>query len=835
MASEDALIALATAISDGVPVDWDAAESSAATAQDAAIVRSLRRLATLGGVHRTEVDDGTAPASGVLGQLQSARALPHWGHLALVEPLGSGTQGEVFRAIDTRLDREVALKFLRRRVDATNATQVLGEPRLLARVRHPNVVTVYGADLIDGRVGLWMELIKGQTLDTIVARDGPMNGLEASLVGLDMCRALGAVHAAGLLHRDIKAQNVMRESGGRYVLMDFGAGHELANAAGHDRRTGTPLYLAPEVLAGQPASARSDIYALGVLLFHLATGGYPVSAWSVPELIEAHAREDRKRIGDVRGGLSAGFRDVVQRATDPDPAKRFATAAEMEEALRQAIGLVTATSATRARWRWGAAAVAAAAVLIAAVSLWPRAPAVPAGRLVAVLPFQDLSADQSLRYVAEGMSDLLITDLGQSAGAKVLARTSTAAFVGPRGVADVAREFNVGAVIEGAITREGDRLRTTVRIVDPSTGSMIWSRYFVHRLDELGSIERDVVKLAATELRLNVNEQQLARQYQGLDGAAFETYFRAWSEYYRLNRAGMHEAQRLFRELTERQPSFAPAHAALGQSTLMLATSYAETDPPFDVAVREATASVERARALDPTNSYAAAVAGWIRYLAHWDWAGAEAHFLHALALNPSDAYARGLYAQLLMLLNRLDPALIEARRAQQLDPFNRSRAAAVSICLYYLQRTDEAIAEAQRLLARDPSAHIAHLALARYYSAEGKHDEAITIMQTGASLTEPPVQAELARVYAAAGRRADAEALLPGLTQAYRGGRLAPDYLAYVHLALGDRRRSLELLHEAVRHRSTSVFWIGVDPRFDDLRNDLEFMALLKALGLAS
>src|SRR4029453_13113164 len=186
----------------------------------------------------------------------------------LLERLGSGSQGDVFRAVDTRLDRQVALKFVKRPA----GEPVLGEARLFARLRHPNVVTVYGADLIDGRVGLWMELISGDTLDTLVSRDGPMSATEAALVGLDVCRAVAAVHGAGLLHRDIKPQNVMRESGGRYVLMDFGTGHDVVNESNREGRFGTPLYLAPEVLAGGAATVASDIYTLGVLVFFLSTG-----------------------------------------------------------------------------------------------------------------------------------------------------------------------------------------------------------------------------------------------------------------------------------------------------------------------------------------------------------------------------------------------------------------------------------------------------------------------------------------------------------------------------------------------------------------------------------
>ena len=265
---------LANAILDGTPIDWAVAES---TAEGAAhpLVRHLRVLAAVADVHRGTPRMASTPSRGPVSLPERKRedAPEHWAHLRLLERIGRGAFGEVYRAWDTRLDREVALKLLPADRSPGNraASSIIHEGRLLAKVRHPNVVSIYGAEQIGDQIGLWMEFVRGHTLEQILDQRKVVSAAEAVDIGLEVCRAVSAVHGAGLLHRDIKAHNVMRAEDGRIVLMDFGTGRELEDEASSDL-AGTPLYLAPEVLQGQKATVRSDIYSLGVLLYHLVTG-----------------------------------------------------------------------------------------------------------------------------------------------------------------------------------------------------------------------------------------------------------------------------------------------------------------------------------------------------------------------------------------------------------------------------------------------------------------------------------------------------------------------------------------------------------------------------------
>ncbi|MEN3339107.1 MAG: eukaryotic-like serine/threonine-protein kinase [Acidobacteriota bacterium] len=382
-APDDAqLNAISKAVSAGTPVDWAAEECRAGTAEARATIRELRVIAGVSALHRSlpAIESADPSAEGRRGVEQGA---PMWGPLRLLEQIGRGSFGDVFRAWDTRLDREVALKLLRAHPAGGSgvASIVLGEGRLLARVRHPNVVTVHGADCVDGVVGLWMEFIHGCTLEELLLQQGPLSAPEALAVGLDVCRALSVVHHAGMLHRDIKSQNVMREAGGRLVLMDFGTGREISEGSSSrgTEISGTPLYLAPELFVGRPATVQSDLYSVGVLLYHLVSGSYPVQGTSFAELADAHARGVRKLLRDARPELPAAFLDVVERALEPDPEKRFTSTGALERALAKVMIGVHAAGAHRTalevpssmhgpRWRRGRKfkVVAAAACIVTA-------------------------------------------------------------------------------------------------------------------------------------------------------------------------------------------------------------------------------------------------------------------------------------------------------------------------------------------------------------------------------------------------------------------------------------------------------------------------------------
>lgn len=326
----------ARAIAAGVPIDWHSVTGTSATQPQTELLRELRVVEDIADLHRT-LSAGVSPEASVswvpVEAATDIHDTPTWGSLRLLEHVGRGAFGDVYRAWDPRLAREVALKLLRRRESVYDAlgSLVIEEGRLLARVRHPNVVAVYGADRIDGRVGLWMEFLDGRTLETVLREDGPLDAATVTRIGIDLCAALAAVHAAGTLHLDIKAQNVMQEASGRVVLMDFGAGREhLEVAAGE--LSGTPLYIAPDVLNGAAPTIGSDIYSVGVLLYHLLTAHYPVEGMTLEQIREAH-KAPRRPLQQIRPDLPRQLCEVIETALAASPDRRFGSVTALMGAL----------------------------------------------------------------------------------------------------------------------------------------------------------------------------------------------------------------------------------------------------------------------------------------------------------------------------------------------------------------------------------------------------------------------------------------------------------------------------------------------------------------------
>ena len=375
-AEDSRLLSVAASISSGTPVDWSTVQQWPADAEESAVIAELRVLEDLSRINEP------MPAA--------------WGPFTISGEIGRGSFGTVYRALDPNLQVDVALKVIRPRFPdvSIDPSRALTEARLLAQINHPNIVKVYRADCLGNEVGLAMELVNGHSLAEVVQRQGPCSARETMLIGIDVCKALAAVHGKQLLHGDIKAHNVMRAEGGRIVVMDFGAGKDLKQEALRSRGhvTGTPLYLAPEVLAGQPPSTASDIYSLGVLLDHLATGAYPVEGTTRTQIERVHTeRKPRKPLRDIRPDLPDAFIQVVNRAVAERPQDRQHSAGELEAELNRALQLSRDdTRESRVGKRWVAAAAAILGVGLGAVityrALLPGPASDGAGAAVVAIP-----------------------------------------------------------------------------------------------------------------------------------------------------------------------------------------------------------------------------------------------------------------------------------------------------------------------------------------------------------------------------------------------------------------------------------------------------------------
>ncbi|HTV01811.1 MAG TPA: serine/threonine-protein kinase [Luteitalea sp.] len=887
------LLELAASVADGtVDIDWKDLEASVHDEDDRQLLQDLRVLAGVAELHRSDIPPSSRGR--VVGRIGPAMAetdaptveervlpppstkpLDTWGHLELIEQIGQGSFGNVYRARDTRLDRDVALKLLRKgRQTAELAEKILHEGRILARVRHRNVVTVFGAEERDGRVGLWMEYIRGRTLEQLLRSTGSFGAREAALIGQELCRALAAVHKAGLVHRDIKAQNVMREEGGRLVLMDFGAGQYVqgSGAAPTGRLTGTPLYLAPELLAGGEATVRSDIYSLGVVLFHLVTGQYPVSATSLDDLRQAHLEGRRFRLHDARPDLADDFARVVERAAHPDPDRRYSSCGALQEALARSLGLdstisvdrealaaamgavnptatidsplpVEASGASR-RWAfrwWHVAGVGflLGAVLVAMLAwLLPRQPDVALQRttglkpIVAIRPMPDVASAfdpqtfavaASLGHRLRSSPEIRVTSPDAVAALNDTATTS----------ASIMATLQSDAVIElRPIRREADGFHVNARIL--MAGALPIALPPIGPAANLDGLGDALASALAPHLRLDPevlhgaggarvvgNDEALAHYARGLRHSATE------------GDAAMEQACVAFKASTDADPTFAAGYARWAQCLL---TRYRSGAIKAADAFSYARSAASMALAREPDNADAHAALADLYAEEQQDWGRAESEFHRALASDGSNVYARARYGMLLAGRGRTAEAVEQLTEALRTSPLSGSVKGYAAIALHYSGRDEEALAMFQQLRAVDSSLESALVGQCRIYVVVGKYADALTVCRQLLHRRRGQdafAQAQIAAALGRSGQEAESGKFLQQL-RAQMDAATADErpnvafFLATAYAGLEQPEQVFPWLEIAARGKSSRLSYLRVDPRFTVVRGDPRWAQIL-------
>ena len=804
MNPKPALDGIADAILDGTPIDWRSVDTE--DLPDKALVEQLKTLAALRRMRRASVSMPPEPW--------------RWGHLQVFERIGHGAFGDVHRAWDPRLDREVALKLLRSDVldDDGPGSAVIEEGRLLARVRHPNVVTIYGAEPIDGRIGLWMEFVKGRTLEEALRSGRTFTAAEVTRLGVDLCAAVAAVHAAGLVHRDIKAQNVMLDDGGRLVLMDFGAGHEADDSTGK-ATAGTPLYLAPEVLSGGAATRRSDVYSIGVVLFRLLTGSYPVFGGDLADLRRAHATGDGADARLDRAGIPVRLRRVLGRAIDPDPDRRYAGADMFGAALA-----ALERAPTIKRVAYGAAGAAA---LLAALGIgWNpglremlmRAPAAPAHAAktptIAVLPFVNASSDPGNDDFIDGLTSEVIRNLAVIDGLQVRSQTSSFFFKDrPRDMREVAKQLQVALVVEAYVQRIGNQLRIHAQLVRVPDDVPVWSNRFDRTLDDVFAIQDEISLAIVNELRLTLGRGQ--RRYQ-TNLAAYDLYLRGRALVARRGTESAEQAARLFEQVIAIDREFAPAHAGLADA---YATMSWAIDAP-ETALAGMRPAAVKALQMDPELAEAHTAMG-ITYAREFNWENATSSFERAIALNPNLSEIRTSYSfSTLVPQGQAAKALDILAAAMEMDPLSLAVKREVGMAQFVGGRYEEAIVNLRQVVAADPDFTYAANLLARALTFAGRPEEAIALWESRPQPSD--WERWLMPAYVKLGRRADVDRLLnlPRNAHPYRQ--------ALNYAALGDKERTFEALSRAAvvaPQRTAAVLaypemaLLRGDPRLDQLR----------------
>jgi len=846
MPDRDRYQAVLESLADGAEVDWVALDSSAATSAERRRYRNLRLVARIADLHRTLTLDADEMFPSLDRERDTAVQLPlAWGHLRIGERIASGAYGEIYSAHDAQLNRDVALKILRRGAAAGHSLdQLLVEARTLAKVQHPNVVTIHGAEVRDGRVGLWMELVHGQTLETWLRTHGTMGAGEAGALGVDICRALAAVHAAGLVHGDIKAQNVMREEGGRLVLMDFGAGRAQGAAAANV--AGTPMYLAPEVLAGSPPTPRSDIYSVGVLLFHLLTDAYPCTAADLDGLRAAHANGERVWLRDLRPDLPDRLVEAIERALDADPAQRFISAGEMERALVGVTVVPVRSTPTRARLVGWATAAALFLAVIAALIVWSRVIESRRGivltdvRSIGVLPMSDLTGSSLPPHFADGLTDELIATLGQVNSLTIKSGVSGARGTN-RSLKDLAGVLDVDALLETALssvseedTAKPARLKVRAKLIAAGSQGVIWTQEFERPRGETLALPIAVADAITHAVRTVVTTQHLAAPPQ-TNPATEDAYLEGRTQLTQYGTGSFDKALKAFQRALLLDPRHAGAHAGAARAYLNLGLYGAMTHTRARSAALN---EVQQALDIQPDLAEAHATLAHIFFIYDWNWKDAQREFLRSIQLNPNSPYARVFYADDLAAMRRFDESVKQGNMARRLDPESGAAARRYALFLYYKHdfgAAARALEEGERI---EPNNAGLPVLQSRIAEAEGRYEQALELANRALELSGDagvPLRVHQVRLQILAGHTAEGMAGLGKLEAEAAAGaiQLTSRDRAYIQLALGNTNRALDLFSRAVEERDGSVVWLGVDPRLDGLQHDERFRDLLRVIGI--
>jgi len=738
----------------------------------------------------------------------------------ILEEIGSGGMGVVYRARDERLDREVAVKILKSPAaqDESLRKRFRHEATALSRLSHPYINTVFDFDSADGLDFLVLELVEGRRLEDLLTA-GPVTERDTLLYGAQIAAALAAAHEAGVVHRDLKPGNVIVTAKGSVKLLDFGLALLRPGAAPMPETrslteagfvVGTLGYMAPEQLLGHDVTGRSDLYSLGVLLYEMTSGRRPFTATPAAALIDEIL--NRRPVPPLLPGgpLDPRFESLILALLEKEPRRRPESADEVEAALR-AILAAPASSGARA---------AASRSSIGSI---------------AVLPLENLSGDPEQEFFADGMTEALILTLAQIDAFRVASRTSVMRFKGTRlPLPEIARALQVDAVVEGTVARFGSRVRVTAQLIDAGTDRHLWARSYERELSDVLALQGEVARAVAEEIRGQVTREASARlaRARRVDPEAYEAYLRGRYHWNRRSEEGIRKGIEYFEEAIRLDPLYAQAHAGLAQAYDTLG-SYSFITP--EEAYTKARVAALHALEIDDNLSEAHVAMGGVLQNHLWDWAGSEEHFRRALAADPGNAGAYHWYSDLLSALGRSDEAVAAMRRAHEIDPLSLTVNMSLGACFFYARRYDDAVEQQRRTLDLDPNFAPAHRMMGGALEQLGRLDDAMTEYRTAAALSKDlSANALLAHTLARAGRPDEARRIHAQLRADSEGRYLSPYSEAAIYVGLGETDAAFERLEEAFAIRDRGMVWIKVAPRLDPLRGDPRFDALLRRMNLA-
>lgn len=783
------------------------------------------------------------------------------GHYRVLRKIGEGGMGEVYLAEDSRLLRKVALKILPSEFtkEPDRLRRFQNEARAASALNHPNILVVHDIGHVDRVHFIATEYVEGKTLRTQLSA-GRLSVPEVLEIAIQTINALASAHEVGIVHRDIKPENIMLRPDGYVKVLDFGLA-KITQPSGSTDITeaptiteagyvmGTVKYMSPEQVRGLLVDARSDIFSLGVLLYEMVAGVTPFQGETRSDVIAAILERDPLPMANYSADVPEEMEWIVNKMLHKNREDRYQTARELLNDLRHfkhGLGVSfelkrSAPAKTKKSSRapeisfkfvFGILAV----ILLIVLSLYQFKKGTGDISSIAVLPLVNVGRQTEMEYLTDGITETIIRSLSQLPNLRVMARSTVFRYktreVDPR---TVGKDLGVHAVMTGRVIQHGDDLAITIELADARNNSYIWSHQYRGKASNLLSTEAEIATDISERLRLRLSGEEkrlLTKRYTD-NAEAYQLYLKGRYFWNKRTKDGIEKGITYFRQALDTDPAYALAWSGLADSYISK-TFYHYAAPKE--AMPKAKAAATRALAIDGSLAEAHISLAHVTANFDWDWADSEKKFKRGIELNPNYATGHQWYALHYLIPNaRLDEALTELKRAQELDPLSPLMSTFLGETLYFERRYDEAEKQCLKALELQPNFHIAHWHLGLIYEQQRMYEQAISEHRKAieASGGSPRLIAALGHAFAIAGKRGDAVQVIAQLNELSKHNYASPFELAAIYVALGQKERAFELLEDAYNERSFHLTYVKVRPDFDPIRNDPRFANLIRRIGL--
>ncbi len=771
------------------------------------------------------------------------------GSFEVVHLIGRGGMGEVYRATDKRLKRDVALKVLPTclSTDARALCRFELEAQAAGRLNHSNIVAIYDIGVHEGAPYLVSELLEGESLRSRLAK-GRLPLKTAIDYASQIAAGLAAAHRVGITHRDIKPENLFITQDGRVKILDFGLATcvetrpdtlaervstpSIQTAPG--RVLGTPPYMSPEQIRGEPTDHRSDVFSFGCVLYEMVTGQPAFQGKSSISIASAILQAEPKAIRGLAPATPRLVAEIVERCLSKDVDRRYQSVDELGVLLDKIAHRRSLARRLPRRRRplivTSLAVCGLVVALVAAVYPWPRRPSSRHKiESLAVLPLNNLSGDSQQEYFSEGMTDELITDLAKTTKLRVISHTSVERYRGAKTpLPEIARELGVDAVVEGTVLLSGDRVRITAKLIDGQSDRRLWAESYERDLRDVVGLQNELTRQIATEIGIGVTSREspgVARPKRAVDPVAYEAYLKGSSYFDRLECRSFENALAYFQKAIDKDPNFAPAYSGLADAYFTLGDWRCFHEEHFDQAEIAANKAIE----LDPGNAHAHAVLAEIGFSRDWNWIGPAKQFSTAIDLDPNYAIAHSYFGMFLVAMGKKHEGLAEERKAQDIDPFSDRTNQLYTWTLYLAGQFDEAIDQAKHALSISTS-YGEYYWLGQCYEKKGMPDQAMKFYLK--AMSGVPEEVSLRRTAydkgGLAGYWREDEQIRRRNNQKVDAVRQA---MYYCHR--GEKEKAIAQLQLAYAQHVNGLQFLRAEPVYDGLRGDPRFRKLLARLGL--